>query len=131
MPINSCTEPAHCSVSSFLIHPQTIAVMSRKSSKRRNNGVNFRLEETHLLELKQRAARLGISSHRMGRQYVEDMLNSQYDRTQMIDAIKMLGDNIINLRRNVALSVEALLLAAGRQTDEEIEEWVKEQFKIP
>jgi len=120
----------------FLSTPQLIHALSamktsssppRKS--RRSDGVGFRLKEEDLGELVQRAARLGVSRHNLGREYVRQMLAAEFDRTELIAMLKRLGDAIFALRTDVALSVEAILVATGHYSEEVAHNWVESQLR--
>lgn len=109
--------------------------MNRYASNRRKpsreDGVTFRLKEDELLELVQRADRLGLSRHMLGREYVTQALAVEDDRSDLIAMMNALANAIHELRLDLAFGVEALLVASGQYSAEEAHTWVQSQFKVP
>jgi hypothetical protein len=95
-----------------------------------DNTITFRLPPDEFLELVQRGDRLGISRHLLGQHYVTQMLNVEYDHSNVVAVTEHLANNITELRKDVAIAVEALLLASGQYSEEDARGWVKSQFKI-
>ena len=102
----------------------------RKRGGGNNSTVTYRPEEDDLLELIRRADRLRVSRHLLGREYVSQMLAVEQDRSDVLAALQQLFFTITELRKDVAIGVEAILLASGQFTEKEAHEWVVSQFKI-
>jgi hypothetical protein len=88
--------------------------------------IGFRLDETSLRVLCQRAARLNVSPHELARHYVEGVLQEAEERAVVRDAFAQLQENLNHFRRDFAVAVEALLTSAGTVSEEDARQWVSE-----
>ena len=89
-------------------------------------NISFRLDETSIRLLCQRAARLNVSPHELARHYVEEVLQEAEERAVVRDAFAQLQENLNHFRRDFAVAVEALLTSAGTVSEEEARKWVSE-----
>ena len=91
--------------------------------------ISFRLDESSLQILLQRAARLNVSPHELARHYVEELVHETEERAMLREACAQLHENFNAFRRDFAVSVEALLTSAGTVSEEDARKWVTEGLK--
>jgi hypothetical protein len=88
--------------------------------------VGFRLlNEADRRELARRALKAGTTPHDVARAYVIDALHSKEEIPQIQEALVSLYAQITELRRDLALSVEMILLSLEKDSKKDIQEWVK------
>ena len=95
-----------------------------------DNTVTFRLPPDELLELVQRADRLQISRGLLAQYYLSQMLCVEHDLFVTKGIIENVVATIDEMRHEMAIGVEALLLASGNVSEPDARRWVKSQMKI-
>ena len=75
-----------------------------------------------------RAARLRISPHSLARDYVFQALCDLEDRDATLRALTEIQTLVLKLRGDVITAAEAMLVASGQYTPEEVREWGKKTF---
>ena len=90
--------------------------------------VGFRMEETDGAALATRAKSLGVSVHELARHYVVLAVNERDKRTELHDVLLAVRAEILDLKRNVVLSTQALLTSAGKVPAETALDWVKKNL---
>lgn len=93
--------------------------------------VGFRLDDEHRVLLGGRALKAGVSPHELARQFVVEALNDRAQLPAVQQAIVALGAQVEQLRADLALAVEALLVGAGSAKSEEASEWVRNNLSPP
>ena len=104
----------------------------RKTSqfkKKDSPTVGFRLDDEVREALEDRAKGLRVSYHELARIYVIEALLEPEVRTEMTKFIAALHHEVCELREDVSLAVQALLVYAGKASEEEALAYVKENFK--
>lgn len=91
--------------------------------------IGFRLEIEARAELASRAKALGVSSHDLARHYVLQMLHDTDERREVRNAILALRQEMIELRKDVSVSTEALLTSAGKIAPGEARSWTRQNLK--
>ena len=91
--------------------------------------IGFRLDEEYMRFMRQKAESLHTSVGELARSYVLDMLclSEQLDRLGYV--ITNLWEDSNKLRRDLALSVETLLVISGKVSRAEAEKWVDKNLK--
>jgi len=92
--------------------------------------IGFRLDVEHGRVLAERAKTLGVSVHELARHYVLLMLHENDERSEVRDAIRALHQEIVEIRKDVVVSTEALLTSAGKVGASASRDWVRENLKI-
>ena len=92
-------------------------------------AICFRLDEKSFRALAHRADRLGVSSHELARSYVLQLLEEAQERAAWRAAAAELHHALVDLREHLALSVEALLVTAGKVDKADARAWVDECFQ--
>lgn len=91
--------------------------------------INFRLDESSLRLLHERAEVLGTTPNKLAREFVIEMfLESQY-RNCLAAAMMTNLHELRELRLDVALAVHALLMTTGRMSDADAQKWVDANLK--
>src|ERR1700722_11849363 len=75
--------------------------------------VGFRLDERCRRVLGERAARLGVSAHDLARHYLIECLEEAEERSAVRESIVQLRRELLETRKDIAISVEAILASAG------------------
>ena len=91
--------------------------------------IGFRLDDECRRVLGARAARLGVSAHELARQYVIEMLEAGEERAALREAVTRLHDQLTELREDVAVTAEVLLVSAGKVKEADAREWADENFR--
>ena len=102
--------------------------------------IAFRLDDASRKLLGERAARLKISPHELARDYLIEMLKPSPQRTVLQDqnaanerevlwaALNSLHERMIDLRRDLVLVAEGILVATRAMTKEDARAWVDKCF---
>jgi hypothetical protein len=80
--------------------------------------ITFRFDEQSAALLAERAARLGVSSHELAREYVHEMLHEAEERAVLLAAVNA-------LRQDIGTAAGALLTSAGKMSREAAVAWVR------
>jgi polyhydroxyalkanoate synthesis regulator phasin len=91
--------------------------------------VGFRLDEESREALDRRAKRLGVSTHELARDFVFEVLWEGQERAELRHAVSALHREVSELRKDIALALEALLVSTGKATEDEARVYVEENFK--
>ena len=108
--------------------------MRRKAPKKekKDNHVNFRLDDDlaydRLLTL---ARQFDLSHNLYARECLINLLNEPLERAELTRRVAAQEAAVNELRSDLALSVQALLIASGNYTEQEAHSWVQEQFNVP
>ena len=92
--------------------------------------VGFRLDSECDKVLFDRSKTLGVSVHELARHYVLLMLHDSDERAEVRNAILALHREIIEIRKDVAVSTEVLLTSAGELSPAESRDWTRENLKV-
>ena len=102
--------------------------------------IGFRLDDASRKLLGERAARLKISPHELARDYLIEMLNPSPQRTALDDqtaanerevlwaALNGLHERMIDLRRDLVLVAEGIIVATGAMDKQGARAWTKKCF---
>ena len=98
--------------------------------------VGFRLDPENGELLRIRADSLGVSVHELARTYMLETLHEERDRAALYqglihlrDEVKDLRNDFSELREDMALSIQALLVRAGKVSAKEAMDWVDTQLR--
>src|SRR5437868_6542635 len=91
--------------------------------------VGFKLDNDAFSVLETRANELGTSHHLLAREYVIRSLAQEEHRQAFMQNLEALLHELIQLRKDCALSTEALLVSAGQTTEQEARKWVSQNFR--
>ena len=94
-------------------------------------AVVFRLDSDNVQELSARAEKLGVSIHQLARHYTLEALGEKEKRRLEQQAIYALQQEIATLREDLTLCVEVLLVSAGKVSENDARDWVRENFEKP
>ena len=90
--------------------------------------IGFRLDAAASQALAIRAERLGISSHQLARDYVIQMLQASDQGTNLKDANDSVHAHLCELREDLSLAIETLLITAGNVEKTEARAWIEKNF---
>ena len=99
-----------------------------QAARNASGPIAFRLEEDLREVLVSRAEELGVSPHLLARHYVTEQLYEAEDRSAARESLTTLQTDLRELRADLALAVEALLVSAGKVPAAEARKWVEESF---
>ena len=91
--------------------------------------LGFHINEQTRRLLGHRAALLGISPHEWARHCLLTILHEEEDRNNWETAVMTLHHEINELRTDLALATQALLVVAGRMPEAKAREWIKGNLK--
>lgn len=91
--------------------------------------VGFKLDNDAFTVLEARASELGTSFHLLAREYVIQSLAQEEQLKVFIRSLEALLHELIELRKDCALSTEALLVSAGQANEQEARKWVSHNFR--
>jgi len=87
--------------------------------------IGFRVDEELFAELTRRAKALGVSPHELARHYVMELLSAEEERTALRETVNAVGQHMIEIRKDIALAVEALLSSAGTLDEKQAHQWTQ------
>ena len=90
--------------------------------------VSFRLPKNLFDHLEADAQRQGRGAHEHARQLLTDVLEDA-DREQLKEKVLELGQGLLELREDLAVAIEAVLVGAGQVKSDEAKEWVNENLR--
>lgn len=99
--------------------------MARKEEK----IVSFRLEGDNLLRLEEAAERAGLSVHEYSKRAVIRELESGNQVPKIALQTESIKQEIVELRKDLAVATEALLVRAGKSTLEQAANFVNENLR--
>ncbi len=91
--------------------------------------VGFRLDTEAHSVLAQRAALLGVSAHELARYFVLAILAEGEERNELRESVDSLQTNVEELRQDLAMVVEVLLVTSGKVSESAAREWVKDNLQ--
>ena len=91
-------------------------------------SIAFRLDGGSRRVLMQRASELAVSPHVLARHYVLELLGEAEERAALREAVLELQTQVNQLRADLALAVEALLVSAGQVPPSEARQWVEQNL---
>lgn len=103
----------------------------RRKAQTKDNNVNFRLDDLAQDQLLARARQFGLSHNLYARECLINLLNEPVERAELTRRVAAQEAAMMELRIDLALSVEALLIASGNYTEQEAHSWVQSQFNVP
>ena len=108
-------------------------IQARMRTKTQKSGesdtVCFRLDDENHRLLCERAVALGLKSkHELAKSFTLVMLNEEDLRSAMKRELLAFNQQMHEMRRDFALMVEALLVSAGRVSEEDAKAYVAENF---
>jgi hypothetical protein len=90
--------------------------------------VAFRLEDESYLELSRRAKRVGVRQHELARHYVVEVLSQKEERNALRDAVSALRQQVWDVRKDIAVTAQALLTSARTLNAKQAREWTQENL---
>lgn len=90
--------------------------------------IGFRLDPSASKTLADRARRLGVSSHQLARDYVMQALQAGDQEARLKDATDSVHAHLHELREDLSLALEALIIVAGDLEQKEARAWMKQNF---
>ena len=90
--------------------------------------VNFRLDEAHLDLLMRRAAAFNISHHQLAREFLIQFLHEAEERAAIRDSMLAILGELRELRKDVSLASETLLVSAGHVSEKDAQKWAAENL---
>ena len=99
-----------------------------QAARNASGPIAFRLEEDLREVLVSRAEELGVSPHLLARHYVTEQLYEAEDRSAARESLTTLQTDLRELRADLALAVEALLVSAGKVPPAEAQTWVSQNL---
>ena len=92
-------------------------------------NVGYRIDAETRQLLGERCARLGVSPHEWARHCLLTLLHEDADRSGWQTAVASLHHEINDLRNDLALATQALLIVAGKMPEEKAREWIGRNLK--
>jgi hypothetical protein len=93
-----------------------------------HSTIGFRLEPEIRAILEQRAKLFEQSAGLLARQYTIEALMAEEERQQLTSKVSDLVREVSELRSELSLAVQTLLVSAGKIDASQAEEWVQENF---
>lgn len=101
-----------------------------KSATGNSDGIGFRLDVDPMRALVARAEVLGLSRHELARQFVIERLQEGESKAALQHALLTLHGEIKDLRDDISLTAQTLLVSAGKVEAETAEAWAAENFQV-
>lgn len=92
-------------------------------------NIGFRIDDQTRELLGDRIASLDVSAHEWARHCLLTILKENQDREAWEAAVTTLHHEINELRNDVALATQALLVVAGKMPSEKAREWIGRNLK--
>lgn len=92
-------------------------------------NIGFRIDDQTRELLSDRIASLDVSAHEWARHCLVTILKEDQDREAWEAAVTTLHHQINELRNDVALATQVLLVAAGKLSSEKAREWIGQNLK--
>lgn len=94
-------------------------------------NVQFRLDPDLFAKLEQLARAANTTPGLIARLLVAQALNTKAEHEQMTASLTSQNHTLLELRRDVRISVEAMLIAAGKMEPADAREWVSQNLLQP
>lgn len=91
-------------------------------------AVTFRLDKSFREALDARAAALGVKPNLLAREYVVEQLQANDERARLRDVMRATQGEVVELRQDLSLAVETLLIACGEVDKQEARAWIEKNF---
>jgi hypothetical protein len=91
--------------------------------------VGFRLDPEQLSALTEQADERGVSPHRLAHDFVIEGLEGKDEADDIAGEFQILRRQLFELREELALITEALLVSAGKTSSETARNWVDSNLK--
>lgn len=92
-------------------------------------NIGFRIDDQTRELLGDRIASLDVSAHEWARHCLLTILKENQDREAWEAAVTILHHEINELRKDVALATQVLLVVAGKMPSEKAREWIGQNLK--
>ena len=92
-------------------------------------NIGYRIDDETQRLLGERVASLKVSPHEWARHCLLTILSEEQDREAWKAAVTTLHHEINELRNDVALATQALLVVAGKMPSEKAREWIGKNLK--
>lgn len=92
--------------------------------------IGFRVDADSGKALAERSKALGVSVHELARHYVMLVLHEAEDRENAANAILAMRQELLELRKDIAVSTEALLTSAGNVSAPAARDWTRKNLKV-
>jgi hypothetical protein len=100
----------------------------RRKAQTKENNVNFRLDDLAFDKLLNNAQQFNTSHHLYARECLVQVLNEPVERAELTRRVAAQEAALMELRVDLALAVEALLIASGNYSEQQAGEWVRSQL---
>lgn len=92
-------------------------------------NIGFRIDEPTQLRLGRRADAMDASPHDWARRCLLQVLSESEDREAWVQCLKTLQEETRQLRNDLAIAVQALLICAGRMQEDKAKAWIEKNMK--
>jgi hypothetical protein len=100
-----------------------------RTTRTKSQTTGFRLDPEFLEALKGRAEILNVSTHDLARQYVMERLMEEDEKGATLNALEVVHKQLLELRSDIALAAEAILISGGACEEDEARKWVQENLE--
>ena len=97
--------------------------------KAKARTLGFRLGESQRQTLEERAKKVGSTPSELARQLVVEGLNDEREIDQLRAKVSSVESQLLTLRKDLNVSVQALLVASGKVNAEQAREWVQQNLE--
>jgi hypothetical protein len=105
--------------------PNNSKLGSALTAKEPSGMIGFRLDNYHRGMLEELRTKSGLRSVDLeARSILIEALDNQIDVRELTEQIQSLENRLLELRRDISISVETLLMATGRLSAEQAKKWV-------
>lgn len=92
-------------------------------------NIGFRIDEATQRLLGRRADAADASPHDWARRCLLQVLAESEDREAWVQCLKMLQEETRQLRNDLAIAVQALLICAGKVPEDKAKAWIEKNMK--
>lgn len=92
-------------------------------------NIGYRIDDATRKLLGERVRSLDVSPHEWARYCLLTILHEEHDREGWQAAVTSLHHEINELRNDVALATQALLIVAGKMPSQKAREWIAQNLK--
>lgn len=91
--------------------------------------LGFRIDGPNRERLEARARKVGVTPGELAREIIVESLGEDREIDRLRLKVSKVEEQVIDLRRDLSVAVQALLAASGRVTPEQAQEWVRLNMK--
>ena len=91
--------------------------------------IGFRLDHDSAKALAERAAQLGVSPHKLSQSLVVAALCEKQKVAELCEVVGALAQGMFQLREELALMAEVLLVHGGKMSSDKAQSWVDTNLK--